>query len=430
MYLVPGLNRERRGQPRLQGWKTALGERLFVMGQEDVGVCVWHLEKNELRQIKLFSAFERCVVQGETLLFVGRRFADVWMWKWDTNSLSIVDAAGQGCYRRGPVTMAPQVSINSPPVLPLREGLRFLDNDTRLDFILHPTRQDVVFVVTYTDRDEFRPELVVYELTSGKLTSRIVPPENHMASRILRELGHPGARQRISMLLRHERCDAHGGYNLVTAFGFSDVCADFTAPLGSFGSVCFNVYTKQFTAIVHHASSAYALSRQLHLWNGQLALIHDTQLDPSPRKMGRIIVVLDPCDGHLDHDLILKVSDPLPVRTRQPDSTTGSAVARSVIYRMRNPEWLERDWFLYRVAYALAEPLDPGPVVEDSADEWLAGDDQSFIHVIRKGYTVWRFDEDDPLRMEIGKRQRRGWRMRWMKALRTSARRPKPAEPQ
>ncbi|KXX82722.1 hypothetical protein MMYC01_200862 [Madurella mycetomatis] len=435
MYLFP-LNRTRRmslpgGQwdvDRQRGWKTAMGEFLFVMGQEDAGVCVWHLERDEMRQLKLPGAFDRCVVQGGRLLFVGRRAAEVWTWTWDANSIQIIDTSEQGCYLPGPVTMGGQILLGYPPnprPSP-KVGLRFRDTDVKLDFILHPTNPDVLLVVTYDEVD-----LVVYELTSGQLTASISLPRSHLAYRVLQR----SRSDDTVHYLRHERCDAHGGYCLVTAWlGPEQFCDGACACPGSLGSVCFNVYTKRFTAFVHHA--LYQRTPETHLWDGQLAVMVNGRRDAEDdagtsaaleSNMRPLVALLKPCDGLPNSEAPLISGSPLPLRSmRRPSNRTGTRAMAEGCVRFvpsnNEGELRHRPQRLDRVAYVLAAggggrrgPVDPHESVVDMDPlkaEWLNGDDKTLIYVAGKEYTIWRFGEDcDPNNDE--KTVARAWRERW-----------------
>jgi len=293
-----------------RGWKAAMGGLLFVMGQEDARVCEWHLEHDEMRRVELPGAFDRCIVQGERLLFMGRRAAEVWMWSWaaSDSGIEVVDPAAQGCYVPGPLTMGGQVLLGNPRPAP-KVGLRFRDTDVKLDFILHPTEPAVVFTVTYNEVD-----LVVHELTEGRVTERIVLPRDHLAYRVLQRTG---SSTETVHYLRHEQCDASGSYCLVTTWlGFDPVCnGSDCAQTGSIGSVVFCVYTKRFTALVHHA--VYQRTPDTHLWDGLLAVgVHGRRgnLGGGAGGLELAVVLLRPCDGKSPSRIPLRPGDPLPLR--------------------------------------------------------------------------------------------------------------------
>lgn len=400
-----GLSGEQRG------WKTAMGEVLFVMGQENAGVCVWHLERDEMRRVALPGAFDRCVVQGERLLFVGRRAAEVWTWSWGTgeSGIDVIDAATQGCYAPGPVTMGGQIVLGDPRPAP-KVGLRFRDTDAKLDFIIHPTDPDVVFALTCDGAD-----LVIHELTAGRVTKRIVLQRGHLAYRVLRRAWNA----ETVHYLRHERCDAYGGYCLFTAWlGLDPVCNGNCAYAGSIGSVVFNVYTKRFTAFVHHA--IYQRTPDTHLWHGLLAVGahgHRGSSGGDAASLESAVVLLKPCDGHAHSNVVLRPGDPLPLRR---------TIAAQGDMRLAVPPADDgmhpRPQQLVRVAWALATGssgkygLSELGWLDVMTAEWLNGDETTLIYVTGKEYTVWMFGKDGGSKVEERK-GKRSWGERWRRIV-------------
>ncbi|KAK3349238.1 hypothetical protein B0T25DRAFT_456992 [Lasiosphaeria hispida] len=393
-----------------RGWKTAMGEVLFVIGQEDAGVCVWHLERDEMRRVELPGAFDRCVVQGERLLFVGRRAAEVWTWSWSCSDggVELVDASAQGCYAAGPVIMGGQMVLGDPRPAP-KIGLRFRDTDVKLDFILHPTDTKVVFVVTYDEVD-----LVVHELTTGRVTDRVVLPRDHLAYRVLQRSRSTETVQ----YLRHERCDAYGGYCLATAWlGLYPVCGGDCAYVGGIGSVVFNVHTKRFAAYVHHA--VYQRTPEAHLWNGLLAVGVCSRHGGLSNDTGSVepaVVLLKACDRHTHCELSLQLGDPLPTRRSITAQGNLRFTPPSTDDGMR-----PRPQHLDRVVYALATGSDGKYGMSElgwldvMTAEWLHGDDKTLIYVTGKEYTVWVFGEDGHKIEE--RKGGRSWRERWRRIV-------------
>ncbi|KAK0653159.1 hypothetical protein B0T16DRAFT_407509 [Cercophora newfieldiana] len=400
MYLFPGQVGQGNHDEGQRGWKTALGERLFVMGQEAAGVCVWHLDKDEMKQVELPGAFDRCVVERESLLFVGRRWATVWIWTWGTGLVKGINVAALGCYAPGPVTMGGQIVLGYPPnprPAP-KVGLRFRDTDVKLDFILHPTNPDVFFAITYDELD-----LVVHEITSGKLTARIVCPHDDLAYRIIQR----SRTVNTVHYLRHERCDAYGGYCLMTAWiGIEPVCECEYA--GSMGSVCFNVHTKRFTGLVHHC--LYQRTPDTHLWNCLLAV--GVTGEEEQGNLKPVVALLMPCDGDPRFDPALKIEEGLPFPVRS--STTRAE--RPLIFAPFEPNGIRpRAESLYRMAYALEAG---GGAKETGLDvlkaEWLNGDDKTLVYVHGKEYTVWTFGKRP---RKEAKKEERAWRSRLRNAM-------------
>lgn len=402
MYIYP--NQNDLDLDRQKGWKTAMGELLFVMGQENVGVCVWHLERDEMREIKLPGAVNRCIVQGERLLFVGRARAEVWCWSWDSNAVDSIDVASQGCYTPGPVTIGGQIVLGNPRPSP-RVGLRFRATDQKLDFILHPTDPDVFFVVTF---DEDNVDFVVSEVTSGIVTARIPLPPGHIAYRILRF-----SRSNDTVrYLRYEKCDARGGYCLMTVhLSDSNVC---DAPFcgSGLGSICFNVYTKQFSAFVHHA--VYNATPETHLWDGKLMVGIDGELEgaTSPKQRRPFVAVLKPCDAQPATSLTVFGS--IPSR----DPTLDARLMPSQDGMRHRPSRLERVSYVLaaknRSWHELAEANSSARGLDILDAEWFDGDDKTLLYVIGKEYTFWTFGDDDNQKSRKGdKKDVASWRERW-----------------
>jgi len=415
MFMFPG--QFNFGNERRRGWKTSMGEFLFIMGQEDAGVCIWHLERNEMRQIRLPDAFERCVVEGERVIFVGR-MAQVWLWTWGASTVQTIEVAAQGCYTPGPVTIGGQTVFTYPPdprPAP-KVGLRFREHDMKLDFILHPTDPNVFFVLTYDDVD-----LNVYEFTSGKLSQSIVLPHDHVTYRILQR-----SRGLVTThYLRHDRCDAYGGYCLLTAsVGVGPFCGGCGCS-GSLGSVCFNVYTKEFSAFVHHA--LYDRTPDSHLWNGMLAVGTGGHQDPhEPESESEpLIVVLKPCDGQPPESSTIRNGDPLPaLKGRLPKPVNGArnGTERNLRfdatggYDLRpRPTQIDRAAFIVAarggLKRGLVEPYEAVISMDNLTVEWINGDDKMLIYVVGKEYSVWRFGDIGPEK-EV-RRWSRAWKEKW-----------------
>ncbi|KAM7217591.1 hypothetical protein V8F06_006975 [Rhypophila decipiens] len=408
MYLFPG--QAESGRDRKCGWKTALGGLLFIMGQEEVGFCVWHLERDEMKMVHLPGAINRCVVHGERLLFVGRRNAEVWLWDWESARVEAVDVAGMGCYAPGLLRMGGQILLGYPshPRPPPMVGLRFQDTDVKVDFILHPTKQNAFFVLKWDEVD-----LVMFEITGGELTARVLCPREHLAYRIMRL----SRTQNTVHYLRSERCDAYGGYCIMTAWIGNEpthdpnpICAGPCGSEGSLGSVCFNVYTKTFSAFLHCAS--YHRTPDTHLWDGLLAVgVTGVERDNSKRSTKLAVVLLKPCDG--GRRATTQTSGPgfsFSVRKMTPPpSRTAPAEVALTLVPLDHTDIRPRAEFLQRVAYALDAGGDALPTGFDQLKtEWLNGDENTLIYVAGKEYTVWTFGEDWYPKTE--KREVRTWR--------------------
>ncbi|KAK4205117.1 hypothetical protein QBC40DRAFT_271730 [Triangularia verruculosa] len=410
MYLFPG--QDERNEDRRRGWKASLGESLFVLGQEDAGVCVWHLERDELKMVALPGAFDRCVVHGERLLFVGRNHAEVWLWDWEAAAVKTVDVAGYGCYQPGPVRMGGQAVLGYPRPAP-KWGLRFSASDVKLDFILHPTEKDVFFVVTWDEQD-----LVVSEFVSEEMTGRIVCSQDCLAYRCMLRSRTDNAVH----YLRTDRCDGHGGYVLTTAWvGTEPICDAPCEQRGSIVSVCFNVYSKTFSTFVHHASDQRTPAA--HLWDGLLSIriaVEDQHgLKPA-------VALMKPCPVHDVHAPTLQEGDLMQVRLiKQPAIGATPAEASMAFVPSGSDELWPRAQTLCNVAYALEAGGDATPAGSDVMKaEWFDGDERTLVYVAGRDYTVWVFGE------EVHKQDQkdgRVWRDR-LKSVMSGAKRrnPKP----
>lgn len=406
MFLVPG--QVDRGESGRRAWKTALGEKLFLMGQEDAGVWVWHLERDEMRRVELPGAFDRCVVEGGSILFVGRAWGQVWLWTWDSAGEGVrrVDVAGMGCYARGLVVMGGQVVLGYPPnprPAP-KVGLRFRDTDVKLDFILHPTGGDVFFVITWDEVD-----LVAFEVARGEVVGRIVCSREDVAYRIIQR----SRTDNTVHYLRHEQCDAHGGYCLMTAWiGMEPICDAPCGYRGSLGSVCFNVYTKTFSAFVHHG--AYQRTPDTHLWDSLLAVGiagEKPRSDGSSLgKMKPVVALLRACDGEGHPAATLQPGVLFPVRSTEQESILGAPATTTLTFvPYEHNETRPRAESLQLVAYALeAGGGTKEAGLEILKTEWLNGDERTLIYVSGKEYTVWEFGR--VAANEMGKKESRPWR--------------------
>lgn len=116
------------------------------------------------------------------------------------------------------------------------------------------------FVVTWNEVD-----LVVHKITGEKLTARVVYLHKYLTYRIIQR----SRTVNTVNYLRYKRYDAYKGYSLLTEWISEEPICDYEY-LGSVGSVCFNVYTKSFSAFVHHC--IYQQTPDTHLWDRLLAV--------------------------------------------------------------------------------------------------------------------------------------------------------------
>ncbi|KAK0619596.1 hypothetical protein B0T14DRAFT_519536 [Immersiella caudata] len=309
--------------------------------------------------------------------------------------------------------MGGQVILGYPPnprPAP-KVGLRFRDTDVKLEFILHPTDADVFFVITWDEVD-----LVVNEITGGTLTARVVCPHEHLAYRIMQR----SRTVNTVHYLRYERCDAYGGYCLLTAWIGEEPICDCEYP-GSMGSVCFNVYTKSFSAFVHHC--IYQRTPDTHLWDGLLAVEvtgrEEGERSGTPQRyLKAVVMMLKPCDGERQIDPTLRIEEDLPFPVRSPTGTTELlAFSPFELHGIR-----PRPQSFYRMAYALeAGGGDKQISLTDLKAEWLKRDERTLIYVFGREYTVWTFGEAQEVE-KPDKREGRAWRDRWRSVMGSSGR--------
>ncbi|KAK0670275.1 hypothetical protein QBC41DRAFT_364113 [Cercophora samala] len=395
-----------RGEDRRRGWKTALGEKLFMLGQEDAGVCVWHLERDEVRRVEVPGGFDRCVVADDKLLFLGRGRAEIWIWQWHVSHRGVrtIMVDDPDCFVPGPVRMGGQIVMGYPRPAP-KLGLRFTDTDVKIDFILHPLDWRVFWLVTW---DEV--ELVVSEFHGGCMTGRRVCPPEHVAHRAM-------VRSRTDHAvhyLRTDRCDAHGGYVLMTAWiGEEPICD--AGHVGSIVSVCFNIFTSEFSTFVHHAS--YQRTPAAHLWDGLLAV---RVAGESENGLKPVVALLKPCHAHEDNERTIYPGDQMPVRLIKQPAATVSPAETTMTFVCEDDEIRPRAHSLHGMAYALEAGGDARQAGTDVMKaEWLSGDDKTLVYVCGRDYTVWMFGEDGACKE---KKDGRLWKERFKNAIASSGR--------
>ncbi|KAK7747815.1 hypothetical protein SLS62_008851 [Diatrype stigma] len=249
------------------GYKTAMSAVLFVMCRGTT-VDAWHLERSILRSVEVPEDFDRCIAEGERLLFVsmdGRVFA----WTFGQPGPP-VDVHSLGRYSTGRVVMGGledfTYRFSSHHV-----GLRFRDSGMLIDFIIHPVLADVFFIITLGS--DASKQLVVDEIHNGQRTASYPLDHPLIQASNIGDIGY----------LRWEKADSYGGYCLAHAWlgdlnhpanldlsepntplpGCSRECG-----MRGLVSFCFNIYTKCFT-VLHHRI-AWNTPSVHHLWNGQV----------------------------------------------------------------------------------------------------------------------------------------------------------------
>jgi hypothetical protein len=263
------------------GYQVAMGDGLFIMGKERT-LHVWNLENDSHQLIELPYDFKRCLTEGDTILVIAKNSA-VYLWE-SGQTLRQIDMSD--IYQQAPVTWGDSGDFVSGALGSHRVGLWLGTSNTAIDFIIHPTKKSVFFVVTSTSGS-----LAVHEIHDGKVVTSYRLGTEMLSRRALE----------LSTQLRWEKVNSRGGYNLLSiypqsAYGANEnsdqaelcdeiACQCRTVPLGtwrghSLVSVCFNIYTKCFNILRHAPTSSYE-PRTFHIWNDRLLCAHGVNNDTS-----------------------------------------------------------------------------------------------------------------------------------------------------
>lgn len=262
------------GSPK--GYKTAISNELLVIARH-TSIYAWHFEQNGLASTVVPEPIERCIAEGSKVLIITKT-AMLYMWRFG-GPLQPISSSSVSLYQPGPTRMggfieAPLQSHSPMFHIPRRPGLSLQNTGMLLDFILHPSIGNVVFVVTM-----HQGELIVHEIEGTKLVKSYA---FHANMRTAAEKW-----KNIEEYLRWERCDSYGGYCLFSVYLGVDnelspthlqspdkpfcTCGQQTGLV----SVCFNIYTKAFRVMCHHFLHSDDLHvdpvpAAFHLWQEKL----------------------------------------------------------------------------------------------------------------------------------------------------------------
>ncbi|KAI1323365.1 hypothetical protein F5Y16DRAFT_412716 [Xylariaceae sp. FL0255] len=279
IYLFPGHRQSMRG------YKTAMGNKLFIMGHGTT-LNVWHLELNRLESFEVPEHFRRCITEDETVLVLSQT-SDVFVWRFG-QTMKRIDMQKLGCYPRefvfvgGPPVWIPRIWLSS------QQGLHLRNSQMLIDFIVSPLSPGIFFVVTLGLESG---QLTVYEVNDGEVIETYFLDNSIYRSPRTTERG----------LLKWEKLDSYGGYCLVQVIQEPGVSEDAqgsaTCPCGrnsrQLVSLCFNIYTKVFTALRHHLGALSPWISQI--WNNRLFIMDSRFHDrPAPLKR-RPVMSLAPC---------------------------------------------------------------------------------------------------------------------------------------
>ncbi|KAI8626246.1 hypothetical protein F5Y19DRAFT_478854 [Xylariaceae sp. FL1651] len=393
-YLFPNHRKSTRG------YKTAMGNKLFIMGHETT-LNVWHLELNRFESFEVPESFKRCVVGGETVLVVSQS-ADVYLWKFG-RKLQHIDMHKLTCYPReyvvvgGPPIWTPRIWLSS------QQGLHLRNSQMLIDFIVSPTTYGVFFVVTLA-LDE-SGKLSVHEIWDGKVVAIYVMEERIYSSPRTSERG----------LLRWEKLDSFGGYCLVQVIQESSTTGDASAtcPCGrrsrQLVSLCFNIYTKSFTALRHHLSE---LSPWIsHVWNNRLFIMDDQFHGRQNTSDKKPVMSLAPCtDAEMPQEKVAAIN----MHTTRPENMPWIRRRHQVPFDTGDiGEELNIELGLDVLQEYSPDPTWRRPFVPSPSEinpGKLVGDDEFFIFVNSPSYTVLSFRDDFPAKFPHTDESRPWWR--------------------
>lgn len=392
MYLFPNHDKS------VRGYKTAMGKKLFIMGH-DTKLHVWHLELDRLESFEVPENFKRCVTEGEAVLVVSQN-SDVFIWKFG-GKLQRIDMERLSCYPKenvasgGPPVWTPRIWLSSQHSLHLR------NSQLLIDFILSPEK-GIFFVITLA-LDE-SGKLTVFEIRNGEIAATYVMEDRIYSDPRTVERG----------LLKWEKLNSFGGYCLVQVIqepSAADGPEGETCPCGrksrQLVSICFNIHTRSFATLRHHLSE---LSPWIsHVWNNKLFIMDDQFRRSQAGSHRRPVMSLAPCT-EVD----------TPRRKSIPMYTTMRESMPLVYRRLRVPfdtrelsEKLNMDFGLdvlqeFSPCPIWKEPFIPSPSEINPGK--LVGDDEFFLFVNPRSYTVLSFGEGFPIKVASVDENKYWWR--------------------
>ncbi|KAI1817724.1 hypothetical protein GGS20DRAFT_484007 [Poronia punctata] len=386
--------------PSLQGYQTAMGGKLFIMGH-GTKLHVWHLELNRLESFEVPQPFKRCVTENETVLVVTHN-SDVYIWNFG-QGLRYIDMHKLPCYPRE------YIIIGGPPVwtpriwLSAQQGLHLRNSQLLIDFILSPTDSNIFFVITLALETG---KLTVYEIHDGAVVATFVMDGRYYSDPKTSERG----------LLRWEKLNSYGGYCLVQVIQEQDT-PNTPCPCGRDSrllvSLCFNIYTKTFKALRHHLGH---LSPWVsHVWNDRLSIMDMDNRFHARRDDGGYgfirktpVLSLAPCAQQQQAPIPVPVTVPPIYTTIHQDENT------PLIHRRRRVllppiETISKQNLDIRHGLDVLQEYSPDPKWREPFipkpseinPGKLVGDDEFFVYVNAPSYTVLSFGEDFPVPVPV-----------------------------
>ncbi|RYP59583.1 hypothetical protein DL770_010168 [Monosporascus sp. CRB-9-2] len=385
--------RTRRGylfpdnQGTRQGYKTAMSSDLFIMGRGTT-VHAWHLKLNCRRSVDLPEDFERCIAEGERVLFISQN-AEIYYWMFG-GALGHIDANHLGCYSTGRVVMGGLEDF-SYRFSSHNIGLRLRENGMLIDFIIHPALNHVFFVVTLPSNPG--RQLTVHEINNNVLVESYSLEHHAISAPNIGDLGY----------LRWEKIDRYGGYCLAHAW-LDDMdhpshnMSQANTPLAGCShecrmrgllSVCFNIYTKRFT-MLHHPIAKNTPSVH-HLWNGHVITNNSNSEREASAKGKGLILSVNSCINQRGKEMELQT---VPLYAARPGIDT--VLQRRYRVDLEAQELGESN----NVDHAFNPHQRLGTnrnwASEFGSVKRLVGDDEFLLFVDGADYFAWSFCDDIP----------------------------------
>ncbi|KAI2603197.1 uncharacterized protein GGS25DRAFT_83033 [Hypoxylon fragiforme] len=394
--------RRRRGYmfPRpdgeLRGFKTSMSDKLLLLGHKRI-LHAWHLELDRLCSTEVPGNIVRCVAEGETVLIISKN-AELFQWSFG-HEPQLIDTSG--CYEKGPLETADVYDFFSTDFSYSNAGSKLVNNGTLVDFILHPTDDNIVFVITLS-RGPASQEVRVYEIRHGQLAETYCLSLDRNKWPILREI--------VSgfINLRWEKVDSYGGYCLtqithVPPWDPTIPSESTSLPCDGFHSlaihrrpcliaVCFNIYTKSLSISYYHHTGLKHQESTCKIWNSRLVTTHRFTLQGS-------LLSLPSCNLLRSYDK----TNPTPFYSTVTSRHNGLSRRKR-----EDPGALGLELEFHNADFAF-DPYQHTKMAAISNDFQhrslkVVGDDDFLILINETLYSVWGFEDDLPEKMIQGGR--------------------------
>ncbi|KAI1385443.1 uncharacterized protein F4822DRAFT_344423 [Hypoxylon trugodes] len=371
-YLFPNHKGEK------QGYKTAMSNKLILMGRGKM-LHAWHLELDQLRSTEVPDEFVRCIAEGETVIIVSKT-AEVFLWRFGEKPQHINT---NRCYGKGPLgTSHPYDFVSGQFASSHNAGSRLVQSGTLLDFIISPDEENVFFIIAYFPAP--MKLLRVCEMRNGKLAGIYRLDRNKLDGLIMDHVEFTN--------IRWEKIDSYGGYCLTQALSQTPNRSDPESPRTSAScrplssnlvSVCFNIYTKQFTILHYHYKECHNPQTACQVWNGRI-------VTSDIKGSQGLVLSLRPCK---ETTCPYEESRPIPLYTMVPNGRGTLLRRQHAPYETHGLSSLE----LHGTDFALDsnQQFDSGagPPVLPGVRR-VVGDDDFLLLVVRDSCSAWSFNND------------------------------------